>query len=117
MNLLVRSYIKMGVFNIMRKFCATIVSAILIALSFVSLVGCNQMLFDTNLKLNYILIDEGSGIPILHEIQSWDDSDSDSIAVKTKCCNNYIWTTANKAIVYRDFPSYLVEGEDYILCK
>lgn len=40
----------------MRKFCATIVSAILIAISFVSLVGCNQMLFDANLKLNYILI-------------------------------------------------------------
>ena len=117
MNLLVRSYIKMGVFNIMRKFCVTIVSAILIAISFISLVGCNQMLFDANLKLSYILIDEGSGIPILHEIQSWEHSfGGDSILVETKCCNNYIWPTANKAVVYRDFPSYLVEGEDYILC-
>lgn len=101
----------------MKKFCVTVVSAILIAISFISLVGCNQMLFDANLKLNYILIDEGNGVPILHEIQSWDDSDSDSISVKTKCCENYIWTSANKAIVYRDFPFYLVEGEDYILCK
>lgn len=82
-----------------------------------SLSACNKAIVDWNLKFTYILIEEGEGLPVLHEIKSWNDSESDSATVTTKCCGNYIWTSANNATLYKEFPNYLIENVDYVKCS
>ncbi len=61
--------------------------------------GCTN---STN-TLHYVVIDEG-GHHVLHTIESWSDSESDSAAFTTSCCGNYIWVTANNASLYRNKP-------------
>lgn len=101
-----------------KKFLLGIITTISILTSVFSFAGCGNMdVFDTNYTLNYIIINEGGLLPIMHEVQSWSDSDSDSAMVKTKCCNNYIWTSSNNATLYEKLPDYLTEGLNYIKCS
>lgn len=103
----------------MKKRILTIfVSIILLLTSLLMFVGCGNMdVFDTNYTLNYIIVDEGGLLPIMHEVQSWSDSESDSAMVRTKCCGNYIWTSSNNSTLYENIPDYLTEGVDYIKCS
>ena len=101
-----------------KKFLLGIITTISILTSVFSFGGCGNMdVFDTNYTLNYIIINEGGLLPIMHKVQSWSDSDSDSAMVKTKCCNNYIWTSSNNATLYEKLPDYLTEGLNYIKCS
>lgn len=102
----------------MKKFIAGFVATILLIVSALAFTGCGNMdVFDTNYTLNYIIVDEGGLLPILHEVQSWSDSESDSAMVRTKCCGNYIWTSSNNSTLYEKIPDYLTEGVDYIKCS
>ena len=102
----------------MKKFIAGFVAAILLIISTLAFAGCGNMdVFDTNFTLNYIIVDEGGLLPILHKVKSWSDSDSDSAMVRTDCCENYIWTSSNNATLYEKIPDYLTEGVDYIKCS
>lgn len=103
----------------MKKRILTIFMSIsLLLTSLFMFVGCGNMdVFDTNYTLNYIIVDEGGLLPIMHEVQSWSDSGSDSATVRTKCCKNYIWTSSNNATLYENIPDYLTEGLNYIKCS
>lgn len=102
----------------MKKIITGFVTTILLIISVFTFTGCGNMdVFDTNYTLNYIIIDEGGLLPILHEVQSWRDSESDSAMVRTKCCKNYIWTSSNNATLYENIPDYLTEGLNYIKCS
>lgn len=61
--------------------------------------GCSN---ETN-TLNYVVVSEG-GHYVLHSVQSWSDSSSDSATITTSCCGNYIWLTANNTKFYRSMP-------------
>ena len=102
----------------MKKVIAGFVAAILLIVSALAFTGCGNMdVFDTNYTLNYIIVDEGGLLPILHKVKSWSDSDSDSAMVRTDCCENYIWTSSNNATLYEKIPDYLTEGINYIKCS
>ena len=102
----------------MKKIIAGFVASILLIISVFAFIGCGNMdVFDTNYTLNYIIVDEGGLLPIMHEIQSWSDSESDSAMVRTKCCENYIWTSSNNATLYENIPDYLTDGLNYIKCS
>lgn len=67
--------------------------------------GCgNAYWFDANYTLNYVVTEE-NGQHILHSVEAWSDSESDSVQITTKCCNNYIWTSSNKAVMYTNKPA------------
>ena len=102
----------------MKKIIAGFVATILLIVSALAFTGCGNMdVFDTNFTIRYIVIKESNGLPIMHEVRSWSDSESDAAMVRTDCCNNYIWTSSNNATLYESMPSYLVEGIDYIRCN
>lgn len=102
----------------MKKIIAGFVATILLIVSALAFTGCGNMdVFDTNFTIRYIVIKESNGLPIMHEVRSWSDSESDAAMVRTDCCNNYIWTSSNNATLYESMPSYLVEGIDYIQCN
>lgn len=102
----------------MKKIIAGFIAAILLIISVFAFIGCGNMdVFDTNYTLNYIIVDECGLLPIMHEVQSWSDSESDSAMVRTKCCENYIWTSSNNATLYENIPDYLTEGLNYIKCS
>lgn len=62
--------------------------------------GCNKDYLDwTHLEFNYVVVDG-----VLHEIASWSDSESDSVAITTKCCNDYILTSTNKSLMTKNKP-------------
>ncbi len=68
-------------------------------------IGANCMGCDANLHLGYIVIEE-NGHNVLHTVEKWsDDSSSDSVGVRTSCCGNYIWTTANVSNLYEKKPA------------
>lgn len=102
----------------MKKVIAGFVATILLIVSALAFTGCGNMdVFYTNHALNYIIVEEGGSLPILHEVQSWSDSRSDATMVRTKCCKNYIWTSSNNSTLYENIPDYLTEGVDYIKCS
>lgn len=103
----------------MKKRILTIFTSIILLLtSLFMFVGCGNMdVFYTNHALNYIIVEEGGLLPILHEVQSWSDSRSDATMVRTKCCKNYIWTSSNNSTLYENIPDYLTEGVDYLKCS
>ena len=102
----------------MKKIIAGFVATILLIVSALAFTGCGNMdLLDTNFNIRYIVIKESNGLPIMHEVRSWSDSESDAATVRTDCCNNYIWTSSNNATLYESMPNYLVEGIDYIQCN
>ena len=103
----------------MKKIILTIfIGAVLLLTSLFMFVGCgNKDIFDMNYNLNYVLINEGGGLPVLHEVRSWSDADSDSATIRTDCCGNYIWTSSNNSTLYENIPDYLTEGVDYIKCS
>lgn len=72
-----------------------------------TLTACNRNCMDgcssSTLTFKYIVIEE-NGHSVRHEVKSWSDSESDGLTVTTSCCDNYIWTSANKANIYRDEP-------------
>ena len=79
--------------------------ALLALLTLLALTGCGNMdIFDTNYTMNYIVIREGNE-STLHRVESWSDSESDSVTVRTACCGNYIWTSVNNATLYESEPS------------
>lgn len=78
---------------------------LLAILSLLLLTGCGNMdVFDTNYTMNYIVIREGNE-STLHRVESWGDSESDSVTVRTACCGNYIWTSVNNATLYESEPA------------
>ena len=95
----------------MKKTFTKISAVIILAASAVGLAGCNKFVFDTNFKLNYAVIEE-NGQSVLHEIEQWSDSESDSVVFSCKKCGNYIWSSSNQTTVYRDKPkSYAYDTE------
>ena len=102
----------------LKKIITYLVTFVLLFVSVFSLAACGNMdLLDTNFTIRYIVIKESNGSPIMHEVRSWSDSESDAAMVRTDCCNNYIWTSSNNATLYESMPNYLVEGIDYIQCN
>lgn len=82
-----------------------IVCVLLALLTLLVLTGCGNMdIFDTNYTMNFIVIREGNE-STLHRVESWSDSESDSVTVRTACCGNYIWTSVNNATLYESEPS------------
>lgn len=82
----------------------TLASALTLA-SMAGLTACGNMdLWDTNYTLRYAVLEE-NGHDVLHTIESWSDSESDSAMFRTSCCGNYIWTSVNKAVLYESKPS------------
>jgi iron only hydrogenase large subunit-like protein len=82
-----------------------IVCVLLALLTLLALTGCGNMdIFDTNYTMNFIVIREGNE-STLHRVESWSDSESDSVTVRTACCGNYIWTSVNNATLYESEPS------------
>ena len=79
-------------------------TATLAALMLPALTACNYDVLDMKYEFNYAVIEE-NGKSVLHEVKSWSDSESDSVTLSTKCCDNYIWTSANKAVMYKNKPS------------
>ena len=75
-----------------------------IAYSMASFTACNYDLGDwTKLRFDYVVVEE-NGKNVLHEVEKWSDSESDSLTVTTSCCDNYIWTSSNKAVLYKNKP-------------
>ncbi|MBQ8356719.1 MAG: hypothetical protein IJX39_02805 [Clostridia bacterium] len=64
----------------------------------------NQNVFDANYTMEYIVIRENDAC-VLHKVESWSDSESDSVTVTTSCCGNYIWTSTNNATLYKSRPA------------
>lgn len=82
-----------------------IVCVLLALLTLLALTGCGNMdIFDTNYTMNFIVIRVGNE-STLHRVESWSDSESDSVTVRTACCGNYIWTSVNNATLYESEPS------------
>ena len=89
----------------MSKLAKGLLAAGLIATMGLGLTGCGNMnLMDLNYDLHYAVVEE-NGQHVLHEVKSWTDSESDSVMFTTDCCDNYIWTTANTTVMYRDKPA------------
>ena len=89
----------------MNKFAKGLLAAGLIATMGLGLTGCgNKDMINWNYDLHYAVLEE-NGQHVLHEIKSWSDYESDSVTFKTECCDNYVWTTANSTIMYRDKPA------------
>lgn len=55
-------------------------------------------------EFNYVVIEEADGF-IFHEIEKWADYQSDSLFIKTKCCDNIIMTSYNEAVLYKEIPN------------
>lgn len=77
-------------------------------MSLATLTGCgNRNVFDeygdSVNTFRYVAIEE-NGQSVLHQIETWADSSSESATFRTKCCGNYIWTSANKAVFYQNKP-------------
>ena len=69
------------------------------------LAGCgNYDLMDMHYELYYAVIEE-NGHQVLHQIEKWADSESESVTISTRCCGNYIWTSANRSVLYKSKPS------------
>lgn len=67
--------------------------------------GCgNNDFWDMNYNLNYVVVDEND-THVLHKVDSWSDSESDSLTFKTSCCDNYVWTSANNSVLYKNKPA------------
>ena len=82
-----------------------VILMLLILAALLTFVSCgNQDCLDTNYTMEYIVIQEGECY-ILHTVESWSDSESDSVTVTTSCCGNYIWTSVNNATLYRSKPA------------
>lgn len=88
----------------MKKKIIILVAIVIIIVSALSFTGCNRFAVDANLKLGYIVINE-NGHHVLHTINKWGDSESDSVTVRTRCCGNYIWTSTNNAVIYESKPN------------
>ena len=99
----------------MKKLFVFVCSMLLV---FVSLfcVGCGNMDFwDMNFILHYAVVKEGENYYI-HKVESWSDSDSESVTIRCSCCGNYIWTSANSTVLYESEPTYLYKNMDIIKC-
>lgn len=78
---------------------------LLIASLLLAFCACgNQDVFDSNYTMEYIVVREND-ICVLHRVESWSDSESDSVTVTTACCGNYIWTSTNNATLYKNRPA------------
>lgn len=81
----------------------TLASGILLGTAF-SFAGCGNYDFtDMHFEFQYAVIEE-NGKDVLHKIKSWADSDSDSFTISTDCCENYIWSSANRGNLYKNKP-------------
>ncbi len=90
--------------GVKKQIATALAASVLCATALVGLSGCgNRDIFDMNYNLNYVVIEE-NGQSVLHQISSWSDSESDSVTFHTSCCENYIWTSANKAVLYENKP-------------
>ncbi len=94
--------------NTKRKVLATLMVTLTLT-SLVTFSGCgNRNVFDNwgNSKntFKYVVVEE-NGHNVLHQIGTWADSESESATFTTKCCDNYIWASANNAVFYQNKPS------------
>ena len=87
----------------MRKICVVLV-CVLLVLFVLSFSACNMGIIDLNLKVGYVVLQE-NGHSVLHTVEKWYDTDSDSASFKLSCCGNYVWTSANVAIAYTNIPA------------
>ena len=65
--------------------------------------GCNMDVTDLHLEFHYAVIEE-NGQDVLHKVKKWADSDSESFTITTDCCDNYIWSSANRGNLYKNKP-------------
>ncbi len=80
-------------------------AAAICASSTLALAGCgNKNYTKLNNDLHYIVIEE-NGHHVLHHIDTWNDSESESVTISCDRCHNYIWTSANVSPVYKDKPA------------
>lgn len=76
----------------------------IVATSTVALTGCGNMnIVDLNFTMNYIVVEENN-INVLHKITKWTDSESESVSFSCPDCGNYVWTSSNTAVVYKNKP-------------
>ncbi len=66
--------------------------------------GCNKDITDLHYEFEYAVIEE-NGQDVLHKVKSWKDSDSESFTITTDCCDNYIWSSANRGNLYKNKPA------------
>ena len=88
----------------MKKVICVILCVVFMLLTMSLLTACNMGLYDLNLKIGYVVLQE-NGHSVLHKVEKWYDTDSDSSAFKLACCGNYVWTSANLAIAYTEKPA------------
>lgn len=70
-----------------------------------TLTGCGNYDFvDMKFEFRYAVVRENDE-HVLHQVQSWKGSESDSLTITTSCCENYIWSTANTTVMYKNKPS------------
>ncbi len=84
-----------------------------VAVAALTFTSCNKDITDLHYQFNYAVIEE-NGQDVLHKVKSWADSDSESFTIQTECCDNYIWSSANRGNLYKNKPdssAYDVECE------
>lgn len=66
--------------------------------------GCGNMdVMDLHYTFHYVVTEENNQ-HVLHKVKSWSDSEGESVTISTECCGNYLWTSANKAVLYENKP-------------
>lgn len=88
----------------MKKIISYIALLIIIPFSILCFTGCNGKLIDWNYTYNWAIIEIGDK-RVLHKIESWTDSDSESVMIRTACCDNEIWFSVNKGELYKNKPN------------
>ncbi len=82
-----------------------LLASVIAATSTMAFAGCgNYRIIDMNYTMEYAVVEE-NGNHVLHHLQSWKDSDSESVTFTCVDCGNYIWTSANNSVVYKEKPA------------
>ena len=88
-----------------KKVATVALAGALVLASTIGLTACgNKNIWDMNYTLRYVVVEE-NGQSVLHTIESWTDSESESVTFRTSCCENYIWTSANNSVLYESKPA------------
>ena len=96
----------------MKRVICLVMCLILMLTAVLVFTACGNMgVFDVNFVLNYVVVNE-NGTAVLHRVEKWYDTESDSACFRLSCCNNYIWTSSNVAVAYTNKPaSYAYDKE------
>lgn len=90
--------------GIIKKITTYAACAALLVPTTVGLTACGNMdMMDMHYTFHYVVIEE-NGEHVLHKVNKWADSESESVTISTQCCDNYIWTSSNRAVLYEKKP-------------